>query len=68
MQAGGSEKAADLVEFYEEVGYEHLVPAYAKYEWTWVQYYSVDVYATVLCTLLGCIAFVSGTCFFLRAS
>ena len=62
-EAGGSEKAADLVEFYEEVGYEHLIPAYAKYKWSWVQYYSVDVYATLLCILLGCICIVSGLCF-----
>ena len=46
--AGGVERAADLVEFYAEVGYDHLVPAYAKYEWTWVQYYNVDVYATLV--------------------
>jgi len=54
LQAGGAERAADLVEFYEEVGYEHLVPAYAKYEWSWVQYYNVDVYALLLCTVLLC--------------
>ena len=54
LQAGGAERAADLVEFYEEVGYEHLVPAYAKYEWSWVQYYNVDVYALLLCTALLC--------------
>ena len=53
LQAGGAERAADLVEFYEEVGYEHLVPAYVKYEWSWVQYYNVDVYALLLtCVLL----------------
>ena len=53
LHAGGAERAADLVEFYEEVGYEHLVPAYAKYEWSWVQYYNVDVYALLLtCVLL----------------
>ena len=54
-QAGGAERAADLVEFYEEVGYEHLVPAYAKYEWSWVQYYNVDVYALILSAGLLCI-------------
>ena len=53
--AGGAERAADLVEFYEEVGYDHLVPAYAKYEWSWVQYYNVDVYALIICTALLCI-------------
>jgi len=54
LQAGGVERAADLVEFYEEVGYDHLVPAYAKYEWSWVQYYNVDVYSLLLCTALLC--------------
>ena len=39
--AGGTRRAADLVEFYAEVGYDHLIPAYAKYEWSasWVHYY-----------------------------
>ena len=47
-QAGGVEKAADLVEFYAEVGYDHLIPAYAKYQWSWVQYYNADVYAILI--------------------
>ena len=41
---GGRERAAELIEFYADVGYSHLVPAYAKYNWSWVQYYNVDVY------------------------
>ena len=49
--AGGSKRAADLVEFYTAVGYDHLVPAYIKYEWNWVQYYNLDVYC--LLALLG---------------
>ena len=53
--AGGVKRAADLVEFYSEVGYDHLIPAYAKYEWSWVQYYNVDVYCVV--SLLGCLLF-----------
>ena len=52
MLAGGVERAADLVEHYQDVGYSHLVPAYAKYDWNWIQYYNVDVYL-VLATLLG---------------
>ena len=52
LHAGGVERAADLVEFYEEVGYDHLVPAYAKYEWNWIQYYNVDVYTLILCIVL----------------
>ena len=43
--AGGAKRAADLVEFYAEVGYDHLIPAYVKYEWSWVQYYNLDVYS-----------------------
>ena len=52
IHAGGAERAANLVEFYEEVGYDHLVPAYAKYEWNWIQYYNVDVYTLILCIVL----------------
>ena len=54
LHAGGVERAADLVEFYEDVGYDHLVPAYAKYEWNWLQYYNVDVYILMLCIALLC--------------
>lgn len=50
--AGGVKRAADLVEFYEEVGYAHLVPAYAKYGWSWVQYYNADVYAAMAVILV----------------
>ena len=44
MKDGGVSRAADLLEFYSEVGYEHLIPAYIKYNWSWVEYYSVDIY------------------------
>ncbi len=46
--AGGARAAADLVEHYSDVGYNHLIPAFAKYEWSWVQYYNVDVYALIM--------------------
>ena len=46
--AGGVTKAADLVELYAEVGYDHLIPAYARYGWTWIQYYNVDVCGLLL--------------------
>ena len=49
--AGGAKTASDLVEFYADVGYDHLIPAFAKYNWTWVQYYNADV-NTVLIGLL----------------
>lgn len=42
--AGGAKRAADLVEYYEDVGYEHLVPAFAKYEWSWIQRNNWDVW------------------------
>ena len=51
--AGGREKAADLVEFYADVGHHHGVPAYAKYKWSWVQYYNVDVQAVVVALLIA---------------
>lgn len=51
-QAGGSSKAAELVEYYAEVGYEHLLPAYVKYRWSWSQYYSLDMYMVIIVTFL----------------
>ena len=56
--AGGAEKAADLVEFYADVGHDHGVPAYIRYEWNWIVYYNLDVYV-VLIVLLGLICWVS---------
>ena len=51
-EAGGVDRAANLVEHYCDVGYRHLIPAYAKYNWSWVQYYNVDVHAVILVTLV----------------
>ena len=53
QEAGGVERAADLIEHYCEVGYDHLVPAYAKYEWTWIQYYNADVKTVVLVVFMA---------------
>ena len=50
---GGVERAARLIEHYSEVGYDHLVPAYAKYDWTWIQYHNADVKAVVLVVLMA---------------
>ena len=61
IQAGGVERAADLVEHYMDVGDSHLVPAYAKYDWNWIQYYNIDVYL-LLGTLLGLVLYISFRC------
>ena len=55
--AGGTKKAADLVEYYVDVGYEHLVPATSEHQWNWLEFYNIeaDVYAL---TLLGLLIFV----------
>ena len=60
--AGGVERAADLVEFYADVGYSHLVPAYAKYQWSWVQYYNADVYALMVLMLVIVITCLKTCC------
>ena len=53
-EAGGLNRACDLIELYADVGYDHLVPAYAKYGWSWVAYSNIDVYCvSVLCLCAG---------------
>ena len=54
--AGGVNRASDLVELYADIGYQHLIPAYAKYKWNWIQYYNVDVLA-VLCILIASVLY-----------
>ena len=49
---GGASRAAELLEFYSEVGYQHLVPSYAKYNWSWVEFYNVDVYSLLALAVL----------------
>ena len=49
--AGGLNRAIELVEYYSEEGYTHLIPGYAKYDWNWIQFYNVDVWLFVLSTL-----------------
>ena len=49
---GGVSKAADLVEFYSDVGYDHLVPSYIKYNWNWIEYHNVDVYAVLILSVV----------------
>ncbi len=43
QQAGGVEKVGDLIEHYMDVGYDHLVPSYVKYNWSWIEYYNADI-------------------------
>ena len=62
IQAGGVDRASELVEFYADVGYQHLVPAYVKYKWSWVQYYNVDV-KLVLCVLLAGLVYIAAKFF-----
>lgn len=50
-EAGGVERAADLIEYYHDVGYDHLVPYWAKHEWSAVQYYNLDIYAIIAVVL-----------------
>jgi glucuronosyltransferase len=54
-RGGGAKKAADLVEYYTEVGYDHLLAAPIKYKWNWIQYYNIDVYITLMCLVLVCV-------------
>eukprot|EP00731_Ephydatia_muelleri_P023498 Em0015g1081a len=55
---GGTKAAADLVELYAEVGHEHGVPAFAKYQWSWVEYYNLDVLG-VLAAAIGVFLWMS---------
>ena len=55
LRAGGVERAAELVEFYVSIGYDHLIPSYAKYHWNWIQYNNIDVLCVVLICTIGVI-------------
>ena len=66
LLAGGVKRAADLVEFYEDVGYEHLVPSFAKYQWNWVQCNNIDVWLVlgVMVSVVGWVCWRMGRCLF----
>ena len=53
--AGGASKAVELIEYYHEIGYDHLIPAWSKYNWNFIQFYNLDVY--VLLAVLGYLIF-----------
>lgn len=63
MAGGGVKRAADLVEFYEAVGYSHLIPAYAKYSWSWVQYYNVNVYLFLGFLIMALVSILLSCCY-----
>ena len=56
--AGGVKKGADLVELYAEIGYEHGLPSFIRYDWNFVQYYNIDVWCVlvvlIVLGLIGC--------------
>ncbi len=45
---GGVKKAADLVQLYADVGHEHAIPSFAKYDWYWYEFYNLDVYFVMI--------------------
>ena len=49
---GGAERAADLVELYVDVGNDHGIPVFIKYQWNWVQYYNADVRVVILVVMM----------------
>ena len=42
------ERVAELIELYDDIGYSHLIPAYARHNWSWVQYYNADLYVVLV--------------------
>ena len=50
--AGGLNRTVELVEFYAREGYAHLIPVYAKYHWSWIQFYNVDAWL-LLASVVG---------------
>ena len=49
---GGPFRAAELIEFYSDVGYEHLIPSYAKYNWNWIEFHNIDVHLVLAAAVL----------------
>ena len=56
--AGGASKAVELIEYYHEIGYDHLIPAWSKYNWNFIQYYNLDVYVVLFIVIYSCRLFV----------
>lgn len=55
--AGGVERAAFIIEIFHQFGYDHLVPAYVKYNWSWAEYHNIDV-----CVVLSAMAILTFYC------
>ncbi len=67
--AGGVSRAAELMEYYADVGFEHLVPAHVKCGWNWIQYYNADVWLLmssfvllILFLIVNCIRCIPKCC------
>ena len=60
--AGGVDQAAKLVEHYSDIGYSHLVPAYARFGWSWIVYYNVDVKVLLFVSITILLYFVYRCC------
>ena len=60
-EAGGVERAAELIEYYDNVGYRHLVPLWVKYDWSPIQYYNLDIYL-IIGTVLVLVSLVLYKC------
>jgi glucuronosyltransferase len=41
--SGGGERSVDLIEYYSEFGYDHEVPVFAKYNWSFITNLNLDV-------------------------
>ena len=50
--SGGAKRVADLVELYNDVGSDHGIPAFVRYDWNWVQYYNADVWFVILSVII----------------
>lgn len=56
QSGGGVDRAVELIELYASVGYDHLIPAYVKYDWSWVAYCNIDVQITI--ALILCLVII----------
>ena len=51
--AGGAKAGADLVELYAAYGYEHGLPAFIRYKWSFIEYYNIDVWIVLIGMLIA---------------